>query len=135
MGQPSPEQHFEPTATAEISCETIAYAEGTDPAYEARSAQEFTVRETPDGSMLLVGPCPRCRGAMEALIPAEVFLSSRTGLLARVLKRAEQHTRVAEDEDVQEVPLMCRCTGEHAGRPSDRKGCGAHWNLVIEDQK
>lgn len=137
MEQPPSEQQVKPTAASAVPAprENLAYTEITDPAYESLSAKEFTVRETRDGSALLSGPCPRCRDAMEVLVPAEVFFSSRTGFLARVLKRTEQPVSASSGEDLQRVPLMCRCTGGHSGRPSDRRGCGAYWNLVIEDQK
>jgi hypothetical protein len=39
-------------------------------------------------------------------------------------------TTAPEDEPNGE-PMICTCDKEHAGRPPDRRGCGAFWNLTV----
>jgi hypothetical protein len=112
------------------TCERIPYREMTDPEFARQAADTFTASREADGSISLVGTCPRCSVSMEVLIPEEMFLANRTGLLGRMLGRAVETTSQA-DGSAQEVPIICLCTKSHPGRPENRKGCGAYWNLAV----
>lgn len=126
------EQHGGTDETAP-ACERMPYQETTDPAFGQQAAGTFIASRAADGTTSLVGSCPRCSAGMEVVIPDEMFLANRTGLLRRMFGRTDGTTSPAES-DKQVVPMICLCPAPHPGRPQDRKGCGAYWNLTVEGQ-
>jgi hypothetical protein len=114
------------------ACEHVPYQETTDPQFGQQAARTFTALRETDETITLAGSCPRCNGAMKVDIPDEVFLASRTGRLQRLLGRPDRTTSPAAGEG-QEVPIICLCRATHPGRPENRKGCGAYWNLIVGD--
>ncbi|GAA4205858.1 hypothetical protein [Microbispora amethystogenes] len=114
-------------------CGNLPYREGTDPAFEQQAAATFSATKTADGTLSLVGPCPRCHSGMNVVVPPELFLASRTGLLRRLLRRSD-HATFAAGAGEQKVPVVCLCSVTHPGTPPDRRGCGAYWNLIVDDQ-
>jgi hypothetical protein len=127
MTQEQPDASDDTTA----ACERMPYQETTNPAFGQQAAGKFIASRTADGTVSLLGSCPRCSASMEVVIPDEMFLANRTGLLQRMFGRTDWTTSPAESNE-QEVPMICLCPAPHPGRPQDRKGCGAYWNLTIE---
>jgi hypothetical protein len=125
----------QPNASADTTtaCERMPYQEMTDPAFGQRAADTFVASRTADRAISLVGPCPRCSSGMEVVIPGEMFLATRTSLLRRALGRPDGTASPAGSQE-EEVPMICLCTATHPGRPEGRKGCGAYWNLTVEDR-
>jgi len=81
------------------------------------AAREFSYRfepaDEPD-DVVLTGPCPRCRGEMTYEWPLMVV----------------RRTVAAASPEELEVPVICRCTRNHAGADGE-PGCGAYWNLRV----
>lgn len=96
------------------------YKEVTKDSYADAAAQSFTAKPT-TGGIHLVGPCPRCGHTMEIdVVDDGIYLG----------------TPEPNDPDTSSLlPMICTCTGTfHEGRAPDGFGCGAYWNLAIEQE-
>lgn len=121
--------HATTGASAALGCEDMHYRETTDPAFGQKAAGIFVASREEDGTISLVGTCPRCGGSMGVIIPEEMFLANR----ATRLQPADEATPHAESDE-RVIPMICRCSATHPGRPKERKGCGAYWNLTVGGQ-
>ncbi len=97
----------------------LAFEEVTDDAFGERSAS-FEVRPT-EGGVILHGPCPRCGDVMEFAHVERVY---------RGLGRRRRHY-----ESSSVINVACTCSGEHPGRPAGEVGCGAYWNILVENDE
>jgi hypothetical protein len=96
------------------------YAEVTDDDFATVAAENFSIRET-SGGVILVGACPRCGDPMEFPWVDDTY----RGVTETATVTAPVSRRI--------VTMLCTCTAPHEGRPGDSFGCGAFWNLAIED--
>lgn len=96
-----------------------SFDEVTDPVLAA-FADDCTVVETTTG-IDLVGWCRRCRHPMTYPYPIQVV--GRGILPLRRPPTPREHV----------LTMVCTCTEEHAGRPPQEYGCGAYWNVTLED--
>ncbi|MET9412368.1 hypothetical protein ABZX90_42695 [Streptomyces sp. NPDC002935] len=103
--------------------EPLPYLEITDEDYGRRAASEFTVDEVRSDTLILRGPCPRCRASLE--IPVVTTIVHR-GFFGRRLRRVEPPQPADQVE-----PMMCMCEDDHPNRPDRRYGCGAYWTVII----
>ncbi|MGV9540171.1 hypothetical protein [Nocardia beijingensis] len=94
---------------------SVPYHEHSDDDFSDRAAGRFEARET-TGGYLLIGSCPRCSDSMEFPWVDDAYLNTSQPSGTR---------RV--------ISMLCTCKGEHAGRDSDGIGCGAYWNLILEE--
>jgi hypothetical protein len=98
--------------------------------YVARTFGDVMSR---DGSVTLVGSCPRCKHVMEYLIASggvtRSWVRRASGLLSRAENPAPASPVPAAGDDVEK--MICTCEHEHPGRPADYLGCGAWWNLAV----
>lgn len=86
----------------------------TEDAYALTAARTFTVDRSPGGTLRLSGPCPRCGTWFTLPVVSETVrgrTNSRSGY----------------------VTVMCGCEEPHPQRPANRTGCGAYWNLTVEE--
>jgi hypothetical protein len=98
------------------------YDELTNNAFADEAARTFDVRDT-TGGVILVGHCPRCGDPMEFPWVDDSYRGAHSaGVAALPAPR-----RV--------ITMLCTCTCPHEGRPEDGVGCGAYWNLNIEDSQ
>lgn len=101
--------------------------------YAIHVARTFRDVMSKDGSLTLVGSCPRCEHAMEYLIAASGVTRSWIRRASDLLSRAENPTPPsavpAGGDDVEK--MICTCEHDHPGRPADYLGCGAWWNLSV----
>jgi hypothetical protein len=114
-------------------CEQMPYHEASDPAFAVKAASTFRASAGDADTVALTGSCPRCDAGMSVVVPGEMFFANRAAFLRRMLGRSRPPAVPSAGRD-QEVPLVCLCTASHPGRPADRKGCGAYWNLMLSDQ-
>ena len=56
----------------------LPYKEITDETYALQAAKNFAVTEPARGTLILRGPCPRCRAVIEIPVVSSVFRSSRS---------------------------------------------------------
>lgn len=102
--------------------EPLPYDEVTDTEYAEKAAAEFTIDTAGYGTLLLRGPCPRCRAVIEVPVVDRVLRDSRSITLPWTgRRRQEDHVE----------PMICLCVDSHPGRPDGRIGCGAYWTLLI----
>jgi hypothetical protein len=116
-------------ASAITICELMPYQEATDSAFGEKAAGAFIAAKEDDGSISLVGTCPRCGGSTAVIVPEEMFLANRG---SRPQPPNGASSQAESDERV--IPMICRCPANHPGRPEERKGCGAYWNLTVGGQ-
>ncbi|MFB7407293.1 hypothetical protein ACFCZ2_08945 [Streptomyces sp. NPDC056202] len=86
----------------------------TEAGYADAAARAFAVDRGPGGVVRLTGPCPRCGAWISPPAVAETVRGRDTtgpGL----------------------VTVVCDCEEPHPQRPANRTGCGAYWNLTIEE--
>ena len=103
---------------------SLPYAEISDVSYAEEAARRFVVDELEPGTLILRGPCPRCRAAIDLPAVEAIFRSPRVaGSWLRRSAPADRNTHVE--------PMMCTCDADHAGRPEGLAGCGAYWTLTI----
>jgi hypothetical protein len=100
------------------------YLEITEDSYSAFAATHFQVEEPAPGTLVLRGPCPRCRAVTEAPVVDSIFRSTRG---VRFWRRPTGPAGVASHVE----PMMCDCAEDHPNRPDGFSGCGAYWNLTI----
>lgn len=103
----------------------LPYKATTDDAYAVDAAKSFSVTELGHGTLILRGPCPRCRALIDVPVVSSIFRSSRSvgsKLRARMPKPAEAGHK---------EPMMCTCEDDHPNRPDGLTGCGAYWTLTI----
>ena len=103
----------------------LPYKAITDDTYAVDAAKSFSVTELGHGTLVLRGPCPRCRALIDIPVVSSIFRSSwsvGSWLRARAPKTAEAGHK---------EPMMCTCEGDHPNRPEGHKGCGAYWTLTI----
>ena len=105
--------------------EPLPYDEITKETYAQDAAENFTVTEIARGTLVLRGPCPRCKAFIDIPVVANIFRSSRA--IGGWLRGAAPKTAEASHEE----PMMCTCENEHPGRPEGGVGCGAYWILKI----
>lgn len=93
----------------------------TTDAYSATAATAFVAQPT-TGGIVLVGPCPRCADPMQYPWVDDSYrgILPPTGLSALPANR-----RTAK--------MICTCSAPHEGRPDGEIGCGAYWNLSLEE--
>ncbi|MEU5869063.1 MULTISPECIES: hypothetical protein [unclassified Nonomuraea] len=103
--------------------EPLPYKEVTDEAYARLAAGSFTVEEPRPGTLILRGPCPRCRAPIEIPLVSGIVRSPRA-----VGERLRRRPR-PQQETVE--PMMCTCEDDHPNRPEGRYGCGAYWTLTV----
>ncbi|MFD5720923.1 hypothetical protein [Streptomyces sp. NPDC127036] len=113
------------------ACESMPYHETTDRVFGQHAASTFVASEATDDTISLVGSCPRCLAGMEVVIPSVMFLANRTGRLRGFFKKDDKTPTAGKEQN---VPMICLCPAPHPGRPQDRKGCGAYWNLTVKGQ-
>jgi hypothetical protein len=111
-------------------CGNMPYQEATDPAFAEKAAKTFTASRDADGTISLMGHCPRCHANMEVFVPGEIFIANRFGFFGRLLGRTGSASSTANNDE-QDVPIACLCAAPHPGRPSNRTGCGAYWRLKV----
>lgn len=82
----------------------------------------------------LAGTCPRCGDALPgerrwlvAMAPAAKMNDRQRKQLAAEL--GELGVDLSHGDET--FPLTCRCDGNHPGRPKDKKGCGAKFNIRV----
>ena len=103
----------------------LPYTEITAETFAESAAKDFTVTELARGTLVLRGPCPRCRAFIEIPVVSSIFRSSRSlGSWPRA--RAPKAREASHKE-----PMMCTCEDDHPNRPEGRSGCGAYWTLTI----
>ena len=111
----------------------VPFEEKTSDAYAEWVESTFESVTSRDGSIALVGACPRCEHAMEYLIASTVtrtWVRRVAGLFGRPPSPpAPGPPPPAPGEEVER--MICTCDHEHAGRPADYLGCGAYWDLVV----
>ncbi|MET8197967.1 hypothetical protein [Micromonospora taraxaci] len=118
-------------STIEVSSdngEALPYQEVTDRSYAAFAAENFTVEEPEPGTLVLRGPCPRCRSIIDIPLVHAIVRSSR------FLGTARAKTQHQADEAYVE-PVICTCEDTHATRPDGRYGCGAYWTMIVHRQE
>lgn len=101
------------------SSELDAFEEVTKPDYAHVAAETLRLDPVGADSVLLRGPCPRCRCDVDIPVIDSVFRSWWVG------------RRSVPTQTDSVYPVVCNCRTDHPGRPADRTGCGAYWNLVI----
>lgn len=111
-------------------CDELPFRETKDPAFGERAAESFTVSLVANGTLALVGCCPRCHGSMELVTVDDVYLAHRLNIFRRIF-RGDRSGSLPTVESTREVPMICLCTSAHPGRPEGRKGCGAYWVLTL----
>lgn len=89
----------------------------TDDHYGEQVATSFDASPIQGGN-ILSGLCPRCADAMTFPQVKGVFRTIWPG-------RPKASTAATT------LPMNCRCTEEHPGRPNGKKGCGAYWNITV----
>lgn len=94
----------------------VPFREVSEPTYAHHVQTAFTLVESAGGAYSLRGPCPRCRGVTVALLDIRHVMRSSGSRSART--SVEHH--------------MCECPLEHPGRPDGIPGCGAYWNIEVE---
>nr|WP_052166083.1 hypothetical protein [Micromonospora purpureochromogenes] len=104
----------------------LPYEEVTDHSFAKQAAKEFTLDRPTYGMLVLHGPCPRCRGAMEVPL---FDLVVRTTDVTSLPPRPQPPVDASDSSHVE--PIICLCEDEHPGRPAGRKGCGAYWTLAV----
>lgn len=119
---PDRPEHVEPA-------EPLPYREVTDDAYATAAARDFTITELTPGTLVLRGPCPRCRSVIDIPLVHQVVRSSRFG----VNPNPSTQRAGAQSEYVE--PMMCTCEDAHPDRPDGLYGCGAYWTLTIARQE
>ncbi|MFG1820833.1 hypothetical protein ACGFIF_44255 [Kribbella sp. NPDC049174] len=82
----------------------------------AELAAKFEFREI-IGGYLLRGICPRCGDAMEYF-------------------HVDETVRDAQRQTAQKpiIEMVCTCVVAHRGQGPDAHGCGAFWNLSVEEE-
>ncbi|MFJ6661637.1 hypothetical protein ACIQNG_35600 [Streptomyces sp. NPDC091377] len=103
--------------------EPLPYLEITDEDYGQRAASEFTVEEVRSGTLILRGPCPRCRASLEIPVVSTIVHRRSFGRHWRRVDRPQAADQVE--------PMMCTCEDDHSNRPDGRYGCGAYWTVII----
>lgn len=103
--------------------EPLPYLEITDEDYGRRAANEFTVEEFRSDTLILRGPCPRCRAPLEIPVVGTVVHRASFG---RPWRRPDRPQTAEQVE-----PMMCICEDDHPNRPDGRHGCGAYWTVTI----
>lgn len=93
----------------------LPYQEVTNDEF-AESAANFDFREI-IGGYLFRGICPRCRDAMEYFHVDETVRAA--------------HKQAAREHIVE---MVCTCVVAHPGQGPDAHGCGAFWNLSLEEE-
>lgn len=93
----------------------VSYRETTADHYARDFIREAQALCVDDETTVLSGSCPRCGCSFTFTYRPRAFRSPRRG------------------PRVREIPVMCTCTTEHEGRPADEEGCGAYWNVRLED--
>jgi hypothetical protein len=97
----------------------VPWDEVTPIAWEEELARQRWAEERDSEGRLvaytLLVPCPRCQH--QDAIDLEFRLKI---LVDRAVTPPSLHP---------EIYLECECTGEHAGRPADQKGCGARSSM------
>jgi hypothetical protein len=92
----------------------------------ATKASTFEQRQLEDKSgVLLVGDCPRCTHAMDAVVPIDEIVTIPAGAAVEKLGPPAEPKQAAKLEPFDQV-IFCNCGFEHEGRPKDvAYGCGA----------
>ncbi|GAA4884141.1 hypothetical protein [Kitasatospora terrestris] len=90
----------------------LPYQPTNDPTFATTAATTFEVDDTYEGALVVSGPCPRCG----ALLEVSVF---------------ESIVRSAGGQPSGPVLIVCDCADQHPGRPENRRGCGAYWNVIL----
>ncbi|MGS2644482.1 hypothetical protein [Streptosporangium sp. LJ11] len=116
------------SASSPADGEPLPYKEITDEAYARLAADSFTVEEPYPGTLILRGPCPRCRAPIEIPLVSGIVRSSRSA--RDRLRRRPRPPAASETVE----PMMCTCEDDHPARPEGRYGCGAYWTLTISAQ-
>jgi hypothetical protein len=103
----------------------LPYLEITDETYAQLAAQTFIVEKPHPNTLLLRGPCPRCRDLVEVPVVTRVFRASRT-------LRDALHWGGKREQSANHIePIICTCEHTHPDRPDGRFGCGAYWTFII----
>lgn len=103
----------------------VRYAETTDDKYSEDAAQMFEPIQVAKGTLILRGPCPRCRAVIEIPVVNSIFRSSR------MLSGRLRGPKAGSSQAAYIEPMLCNCQYEHRDRPDGRSGCGAYWTLTI----
>jgi hypothetical protein len=103
--------------------EPLPYEEISLPEFAERAARSFTVERRRPGGLVLRGPCPRCGAVME-YVTVDHLIEGTLG------PRSWRRRREVQAENVERLPLYCRCDDQHPRRPDGRRGCGAYWILI-----
>lgn len=126
----NPDRHPGPGTAGRVeSTEALPYQEITDDAFAAAAARDFTVIELAPGTLVLRGPCPRCRSVIDIPLVHEIVRSSRV-----VINSAPTVPHAGPRREHVE-PMMCTCEDAHPDRPDGLYGCGAYWTLTIVRQE
>ncbi|MGW5213054.1 MULTISPECIES: hypothetical protein [unclassified Streptomyces] len=93
----------------------VPYREMTAEPYARDFTREAQALPVDDETTVLSGSCPRCGCSFTYTYRPRAFRGPRRG------------------PRVREVPVMCTCTTEHEERPVGEEGCGAYWNVRLEE--
>ncbi|MFD6231153.1 hypothetical protein ACFWFZ_30475 [Streptomyces sp. NPDC060232] len=102
--------------------DALPYREATSDAYATAAAGTFGARRLAEGVSLLTGPCPRCRAVISVHLVNDVL---RRGVRRRARQAPPQPYRT----------VRCNCRAPHPGRPESLRGCGAYWNVLVEQRR
>ncbi len=94
---------------------SVPYQEVTDDAYAPAYVRGARILSSDPEATVLGGTCPRCGCPCVFEHVPRTFRSPRRG------------------PRVREIPMMCTCTTGHEDRPAGEEGCGAYWNVRLED--
>ncbi|WP_405425181.1 hypothetical protein [Streptomyces erythrochromogenes] len=111
----------------------IPYEETTDGAYAVTAARTFSVQRPSKGFTLLNGDCPRCRGTLSVPLVSDVLRQGEPPSRRRGILRWAAGTRRSRPAPYETV--RCNCRLPHSGRPENRRGCGAYWNVYVAPQE
>ncbi|WP_143631415.1 hypothetical protein [Streptomyces thermovulgaris] len=92
----------------------VPYHETTEERYAGEYTTGLRILSVDDESVVLSGRCPRCGCACTYLYTHRSFRRPRRGLRE------------------QRIPVICTCSTDHPGRPDGEEGCGAYWNVLLE---
>lgn len=101
---------------------SVDYSVETHDSFAQTAAATFSLDVKGSADAELNGPCPRCEDPMSFPVHSHIF------------RRRKRPARTASDNGL--VPMICTCKSmTHQGRPDDAEGCGAYWNLRIDERE